>query len=109
MFGALSQQVATSGDDPDDEKRAAGTLLDRNVDGLILATAHLIDLGHQDIAVVTGPSLTSSGIARLAGARAAINEAGIEPPEPWLLAAGYGIEDSFTAGSALLAGYTKKR
>ncbi|WP_457972805.1 substrate-binding domain-containing protein [Arthrobacter sp. D1-17] len=58
--------------------------------------------------MVTGPSFTSSGIARLAGARAAIDEAGIETPEPWLLAAGYGIEDSFTAGSALLAGYTKK-
>lgn len=89
--------VATSGDDPDDEKRAAETLLDRNIDGLILATArlddelprllrqrkvphalvlrtdgvspsalgddevggylavrHLLDLGHRDIAVVTG-------------------------------------------------------
>ena len=35
--------VATSGDDPDDERRAAETLLDRNVDGLILATARLDD------------------------------------------------------------------
>jgi LacI family transcriptional regulator len=102
--------VATSGDDPNDERRAAETLLDRNVDGLILATArlddelprllrerkvahalvlrtdgsspsalgddevggylavrHLIDLGHRDIAVVTGPAFTSTGIARLAG------------------------------------------
>jgi LacI family transcriptional regulator len=144
--------VATSGDDPDDEKRAAETLLDRNVDGLILATArlddelprllrqrnvvhalvlrtdgvspsalgddevggylavrHLIDLGHRDIAVVTGPSFTSTGIARLAGARKAMDEAGIEPPESWLLAAGYGIEDGFTAGSALLAANTEKR
>jgi LacI family transcriptional regulator len=138
--------VATSGDDPDDEKRAAETLLDRNVDGLILATArlddelprllrqrnvahalvlrtdgvspsalgddevggylavrHLVDLGHRDIAVVTGPSFTSTGIARLAGARKAMDEAGISTPESWLLAAGYGIEDGFTAGVALLA------
>lgn len=144
--------VATSGDDPDDEKRAAETLLNRNVDGLILATArlddelprllrqrrvvhalvlrtdgvspsalgddevggylavrHLIDLGHRDIAVVTGPSFTSTGIARLAGARKAMDEAGIEPPESWLLAAGYGIEDGFTAGGALLADSTGKR
>ena len=35
--------VATSGDDPDDERSAAETLLDRNVDGLILATARLDD------------------------------------------------------------------
>ncbi|MGF9662041.1 LacI family DNA-binding transcriptional regulator [Arthrobacter crystallopoietes] len=144
--------VATSGDDPDDERRAAETLLDRNVDGLILATArlddelprllrqrnvahalvlrtdgvspsalgddevggylavrHLIDLGHRDIAVVTGPSFTSTGVARLAGARKALDEAGITPREPWLIAAGYGIEDGFTAGEALLAQETGKR
>lgn len=144
--------VATSGDDPDDERRAAETLLDRNVDGLILATArlddelprhlrergvahalvlrtdgvspsalgddevggylavrHLIDLGHRDIAVVTGPSFTSTGVARLAGARRALDEAGIVPPEEWLMAAGYGIENGFSAGEALLAGNTGKR
>ena len=138
--------VATSGDDPNDEKRAAETLLDRNIDGLILATArlddelprllrqrnvphalvlrtdgvspsalgddevggylavrHLIDLGHRDIAVVTGPSFTSTGIARLAGARQALDEAGIAPRDQWLVAAGYGIENGFSAGEALLA------
>jgi LacI family transcriptional regulator len=137
--------VATSGDDPGDERRAAETLLDRNVDGLILATArlddelprllrqrnvahalvlrtdgvspsslgddevggylavrHLIDLGHRDIAVVTGPSFTSTGTARLAGARRALKEADIETPEKWLLAAGFGIENGFAAGEALL-------
>jgi LacI family transcriptional regulator len=35
--------VATSGDDPDDERRATETLLDRGADGLILATARLDD------------------------------------------------------------------
>ena len=144
--------VATSGDDPDDERRAAETLLDRNVDGLILATArlddelprhlrergvahalvlrtdgvspsalgddevggylavrHLIDLGHRDIAVVTGPSFTSTGVARLAGARRALDEAGIETPEEWLMAAGYGIENGFSAGESLLVGNGGKR
>jgi LacI family transcriptional regulator len=139
--------VATSGDDPEDERRAAETLLDRNVDGLILATArvddelpdmlrqrkvahalvlrtdglspsslgddevggylavrHLIDLGHRDIAVVTGPSFTSTGTARLAGARMAMTEAGINPPNKWLIAAGYGIENGFAAGETLLGG-----
>lgn len=139
--------VATSGDDPDDERRAAETLLDRNVDGLILATArlddelpkllrqrkvahalvlrtdgvspsalgddevggylatrHLIDLGHRDIAVVTGPSFTSTGTARLAGARRAMGEAGITPRNDWLMAAGYGIENGFAAGETLLGG-----
>ncbi|MGX5716272.1 LacI family DNA-binding transcriptional regulator [Arthrobacter sp. MAHUQ-56] len=138
--------VATSGDDPHDEKRAAETLLDRNIDGLILATArlddelprllrerkvphalvlrtdgvspsalgddevggylavrHLLDLGHRDIAVVTGPSFTSTGIARLTGARKALEEAGITPREQWFVAAGYGIENGFAAGETLLA------
>ncbi|MFB0838676.1 LacI family DNA-binding transcriptional regulator [Arthrobacter sp. E44] len=137
--------VATSGDDPDDERRAAETLLDRNVDGLILATArldddlprrlrqrgvahalvlrtdgespsaigddevggylavrHLVDLGHRDIAVVTGPDFTSTGIGRLAGARKAFAEANIEIRDEWLIAAGYGIENGYSAGEALL-------
>ena len=143
--------VATSGDDPDDERRAAETLLDRNVDGLILATArlddelprllrergvahalvlrtdgvspsalgddevggylavrHLIDLGHRDIAVVTGPSFTSTGIARLAGARRALEEAGIEPREEWLIAAGYGIENGYLS-RRIPAGGSKRK
>ncbi|WP_142064070.1 LacI family DNA-binding transcriptional regulator [Pseudarthrobacter sp. B4EP4b] len=137
--------VATSGDDPDDERRAAETLLDRNVDGLILATAriddelprhlrergmahalvlrtdgispsalgddevggylavrHLIDLGHRDIGIVTGPSFTSTGRGRLAGARRALEGAGIEAREDWLIAAGYGIESGFSAAEKLL-------
>jgi LacI family transcriptional regulator len=144
--------VATSGDDPEDERRAAETLLDRNVDGLILATArldddlprllrqrgvahalvlrtdgvspsavgdddvggylavrHLIDLGHREIAVVTGPSFTSSAVGRLAGARRALEEAGIQPPKEWLLAAGYGIENGLSAGESLLGENAGKR
>ena len=142
--------VATSGDDPEDERRAAERLLDRNVDGLILTTArlddklprllrerrvvhalvlrtdgvspsalgddelggylavrHLVDLGHRDIAVVTGPDFTSTANARLAGARKALDEAEIMPPKHWLIAAGYGIENGFTAGESLFAGQTK--
>ena len=45
--------VATSGDDPNDERRAAETLLDRNVDGLILATARLDD---EPVSLYTSPS-----------------------------------------------------
>ncbi|MDQ1058372.1 LacI family transcriptional regulator [Arthrobacter globiformis] len=144
--------VASSGDDPEDERRAAETLLDRNVDGLILATArlddelprllrqrgvahalvlrtdgespsaigddevggylavrHLIDLGHREIAVVTGPNFTSTGTARLAGARRALDEAGIKSREEWLIAAGYGIENGFTAGETLFAGKPRVR
>jgi LacI family transcriptional regulator len=136
--------VATSGDDPDDERRATETLLDRGVDAVILATArlgdllpaslrdrgiphalvlrtdgvspsslgddemggylavrHLVDLGHRDIAVVTGPDFTSSARARLAGALRATTEAGWELPSGRILARGYGVDDGVAAGEIL--------
>ena len=143
--------VATSGDDPEDERRAAETLLDRNVDGLILATSrlddslpkllrergvthvlvlrtdgvspsslgddevggylaarHLVDLGHREIAVVTGPSFTSTAVARLAGARRALEEAGVVLPAEWVRAGSYGIDYGLAAGEELLgAGGTR--
>ncbi|MGP6170416.1 LacI family DNA-binding transcriptional regulator [Microbacterium sp. A204] len=137
--------VATCGDDPDDERRATETLLGRNVDGLILATArlddtlpaslrergvphalvlrtdgqsssalgddeaggyfavrHLIDLGHRNIAVITGPWFTSSARDRLAGARRALDEAGLEFPEQRVVSTGYGIESGNEAAARLL-------
>jgi LacI family transcriptional regulator len=139
--------VATCGDDPDDERRATETLLDRGVDGLILATArlddalpaslrdrgiphalvlrtdgispsslgddeaggylavrHLVDLGHRDIAVITGPWFTSSARARLAGAKRALDEAGIALADADVISGGYGVDDGIAAGRELLAG-----
>lgn len=137
--------VATCGDNPDEERRATETLLDRNVDGLILATArlddalpaslrergiphvlvlrtdrlspsslgddeaggylavrHLIDLGHRDIAVVTGPWFTSSGQDRQRGAERALREARIELAPDRIFSSGYGVDDGLVAGRRLL-------
>ncbi|WP_025780645.1 LacI family DNA-binding transcriptional regulator [Brevibacterium sp. VCM10] len=137
--------VATSGDAPDDERQAVERLLDRNVDGLILANAriddslpamlrsqkvrhslvlrtdgmspsslgddfqggyfavrHLLDLGHRSIAVVTGPDFTSSANDRVAGARAAAAEAGVELPSDRVIFAGYGIDSGIESGKRLL-------
>ncbi len=137
--------VATCGDDPDEERRATETLLGRNVDGLVLATArlddtlpaslrgrgmphalvlrtdgqspsalgddeaggyfaarHLIDLGHRDIAVITGPWFTSSARDRLAGARRAMSEAGLSFPDSRVISTGYGIESGNEAATRLL-------
>lgn len=138
--------VATCGDDPDDERRATETLLDRGVDGLVLATArlddelpaslrarsiphvlalrtdgvspsslgddeaggylaarHLADLGHREIAVITGPWFTSSARSRLAGARRALDEAGVALGDANVISGGYGVEDGLAAGEALLS------
>jgi LacI family transcriptional regulator len=142
--------VATCGDDPEAEQQATETLLDRNVDGVVLATArlddalpaslrergvphslvlrtdgaspsalgddeqggyfavrHLIDLGHREIAVVTGPWFTSSARSRLAGARRAFEEAGIALPDERVVSTGYGIESGSEAGQGLLAAATR--
>jgi LacI family transcriptional regulator len=154
MFEAVEQAarprgqfavVATCGDEPDDERRATETLLDRGVDGVLLATArlddslpaslrdrgiphalvlrtdgispsslgdddaggylavrHLVDLGHRDIAVVTGPWFTSSARDRLAGARRAMSEASLDIGEHRVISGGYGFDDGITAGRTLL-------
>lgn len=47
--------------------------------GGYLAARHLLDLGHRDIALVTGPLYTSSARDRLTGARRALAEAGVTP------------------------------
>ena len=44
-----------------------------------LAVAHLIELGHRQIAFVGGPMTTRQVADRLAGARAALLEAGLDP------------------------------
>jgi LacI family transcriptional regulator len=154
MFQAIEQAasrrgyfavVATCGDDPADERRATETLLDRNVDGVVLATArlddelpaslrardlphvlalrtdrispsslgddetggylatrHLIDLGHRDIAMVTGPWFTSRARDGRAGGQRALREAKLAIDDSRMLSVGYGIDDGIEAGTRLL-------
>jgi LacI family transcriptional regulator len=137
--------VATCGDDQADEQRATETLLDRNVDGLVLATArlddvlttslrerqvphvlalrsdrtspsvlgddetggylavrHLLDLGHREIAMIMGPSFASSAVDRVAGARRAFTEAGLDLPESQIRSGSYSLEEGYRAGADLI-------
>ncbi|GBC99033.1 HTH-type transcriptional repressor CytR [bacterium HR17] len=69
-----------------------------------LATQHLLNLGHRRIAFVHIPLQFATAQDRLAGYRAALEEAGV-PFEPNLLAEAkgyYGVEAGFRAFSALL-------
>jgi LacI family transcriptional regulator len=138
--------VATCGDDPAQEWSATESLLDRRVDGLILATSrlddklpahlrnqgiphalilrtdgfsksavgddeqggylatrHLIDLGHQDIGLLTGPEFTSSARDRVCGFYRAMKEARIPVREAWIRASGFSIESGEKEGAALLS------
>lgn len=137
--------VSTCGDSPDSQAEVVETLLDRNVDGLILATAriddelpkrlrqrqlphvlvlrtdntspsvlgddelggylavrHLIDLGHTNIAVISGPDFTSSAHGRVRGARRALTEAGIDLEDSNFMFAGYSIQAGVDSARDLL-------
>lgn len=72
--------------------------------GGYLAVRHLIDLGHTDIAVLSGPLFTSSAVGRLAGAQRAFDEAAVVPRPEWIVESGYGIEDGEGVGRRLFAG-----
>jgi len=65
--------------------------------GAHMAARHLIELGHQRIAFVTGPDSSSDANERLAGYRRALHEAGLDA-DPALIVAG-----DFHEASGLLA------
>jgi len=138
--------VATTDDNIDADERAAETLIQRGVDGLILATArtgddlpdklerrgvphvlalrtdghspsaigddrlggylatrHLIDLGHQRIAIIAGPSFASSSRERLAGYKQALEEASIALDPSLIVESSFSIEAGAEAAEAIMA------
>ncbi|RZL82746.1 MAG: LacI family DNA-binding transcriptional regulator [Rhodococcus sp. (in: high G+C Gram-positive bacteria)] len=75
--------------------------------GGYLAVRHLIDLGHTDIAVLSGPLFTSTATGRLAGARRALREAGISVDPEWIVETTFGIESGEEAGRRLFGSATR--
>lgn len=62
--------------------------LDNDMGGY-LATQHLIELGHQQIACITGPLFKADARARLAGYRRAIEQAGLRYDERLVIESDY--------------------
>lgn len=60
--------------DPEPDVPSVGST---NWQGGVLATQHLLDLGHRRIAVITGPADMACSVARLAGHRSALARAGL--------------------------------
>jgi LacI family xylobiose transport system transcriptional regulator len=74
-----------------------------NWSGGVLATRHLIDMGHRDIAMITGPDDMMCSRARLSGYRSALEAAGI-PIRPELIVSGqFHREDGVERGGELLS------
>jgi len=73
-----------------------------DVRGAILATEHLIDLGHRNIAHVAGPLHISSAQDRLSGYKQALREHGIPAREEVILTGAVTLRDGYEAGKELL-------
>lgn len=138
--------VATTEDEPEAERRATEMLLQRGVDGLVLATAregctfteellergiphvlvlrrngsspasigddplggylatrHLLDLGHREIAILAGPDHALNARDRITGYRNALAEAGVDVRPEWIVPSAFGIEAGAGAAEILMA------
>ncbi|MFJ7144358.1 LacI family DNA-binding transcriptional regulator [Pseudomonas protegens] len=72
--------------------------------GAYLATRHLLELGHRDIACIGGPANTSVAQMRLAGFRQALQEAGVEVLAGRILESDFSSNGGYRAAAQLLEG-----
>lgn len=72
--------------------------------GAYLATRHLLELGHRDIACIGGPGNTSVAQMRLAGFQQALREAGVEAPAERILESDFSSTGGYRAAAQLLDG-----
>ncbi|AJO77744.1 MULTISPECIES: LacI family DNA-binding transcriptional regulator [Pseudomonas] len=71
--------------------------------GAYLATRHLLELGHRDIACIGGPDYTSVAQLRLAGFQRALLEAGVAVPAERILQSDFTSTGGYQAAARLLA------
>ena len=71
--------------------------------GAYAATQHLVDLGHVDIAIITGPEDMMAATARLSGFRAALEAARISLRPEYVRRGEFHHGDGITEGRALLS------
>ncbi|MBO0702155.1 MAG: substrate-binding domain-containing protein, partial [Candidatus Dormibacteraeota bacterium] len=72
-----------------------------NRGGAQAAARHLVELGHREIAIVSGPPQVRASMERVAGYRDVLSEAGIQAP---MVAAEFNYETGQQAAGELLAG-----
>jgi LacI family transcriptional regulator len=79
----------------------AVVLLDNYLGGQ-LAARHAIDLGHRDIAIITGPSNLTPSSLRETGYRDMMAEAGIPVEEPWVARGDFTFLSGYAAATKIL-------
>jgi LacI family transcriptional regulator len=74
-----------------------------NHQGGLLATNHLISLGHKRIACVSGPSKINPSSKRLDGYIEALNNNGLKVDQRWIVQGDFHPESGYIAGRKLLS------
>ncbi|RKR76427.1 LacI family DNA-binding transcriptional regulator [Frondihabitans australicus] len=74
-----------------------------NWSGGLLATQHLIELGHRDIGIITGPAEMMCSQARISGYRSALEAAAIPFRPEYLVPGEFLQKDGIAGGTALLS------
>jgi len=74
-----------------------------NWNGGLIATRHLLGLGHRKIAVIGGPEQMMCSRARLAGYRSALDEAGVPVRADYILAGDFERDSGLELGKKLLS------
>lgn len=72
--------------------------------GAWLATRHLLELGHRQIACIAGPQRAAVTAMRLAGYQRALQQAGVPPRPDWALYSDFTSSAGYQAAAGLLAG-----
>ncbi|MFF9282032.1 LacI family DNA-binding transcriptional regulator [Streptomyces griseosporeus] len=87
--------------DPEPDVPSVGSA---NWSGGMAATRHLIDHGHERIAIITGPADLMCSLARLDGYRSAMAMAGLEPDPRHIRYGDFHVQGGFTHAMELLDG-----
>jgi len=78
-----------------------------NFNGACIATKHLIDYGHREIAHICGDMEKLSGVERLEGYKKAMSEAGLTIREEYVVNGDFTEEGGFNCANQLLKGKAK--
>jgi DNA-binding LacI/PurR family transcriptional regulator len=92
--------VVDPADEPGADVRSVGTT---NWQGGLVATRHLVELGHRRIAAIGGPSTLWSSRARVDGYRAAMLEAGLRVEDGLIRRDGFSVDGGRRQAMELLA------
>jgi LacI family transcriptional regulator len=79
-----------------------GYVMSENREGAKLAVRHLLELGHERIATITGMLRTPPGADRLEGYREALTDVGLEPRDEYVVEGDYYDESGYMGTRRLL-------